>query len=73
MHDYTEDLILGVTVDADSVDRTALQTSRYQASAKALYEAATAQWEEVCEILEITLPETDDGESDTTGMESPYT
>lgn len=65
IHDLSEDLILGTTVDSDSVDRTAIQTARIQASAQTLYEVHTAQWEEVCETLGIELEiEEEDGRED---------
>lgn len=68
MHDLSEELVLGGTVDSDSVDRTAIQTARVQASANALYEVATAHWEEVCEMLDIPVKEEDEREGDPAGV-----
>ena len=58
----TEDFIMGGTVNTDSVDSTALNTAVRHAETKTLYMVGHAHYEDMCEMLNIQLPEEIDEE-----------
>lgn len=72
VQELAEELVIGVPVELSSVDATSLGYVSKQAAANALYEFSTADYAELCQILDIELKEEEEDESDSYGVAGSY-
>ena len=69
--EVTEGVVMGSTLNTGSVDETALATTQAITEARVLYTIGRASYEDVCEMLDISIDEDKDGrENSTKGYES---